>query len=88
MMIRDPIVEEVRAVRERLASEFNFDIRAIVADAQRRQATSNRKVVSFQQEPVQGKSKEANDSVGGVAGPSCSPEFNPTMTPPANSHLE
>ena len=38
-MIRDPIVDEVRAIREELAARFNFDIRKIVEDAQRRQAT-------------------------------------------------
>ena len=33
-MIRDPIVDEVRAIREELAARFNFDIRKIVEDAQ------------------------------------------------------
>jgi predicted Holliday junction resolvase-like endonuclease len=47
-MIRDPIVDEVRAIREELAAKFNFDIRKIVEDAQRRQATSQSRVVSFQ----------------------------------------
>jgi hypothetical protein len=39
-MICDPIVDEVRAIREQLAAQFDFDIRKIVEDAQRRQATS------------------------------------------------
>ncbi len=47
-MIRDPIVDEVRAIREELAARFDFDIRKIVEDAQRRQATSQSRVVSFQ----------------------------------------
>jgi hypothetical protein len=47
-MFRDPIVEEVRAIREQLAARFNFDIRKIVEDAQRRQAASNAKIVSFE----------------------------------------
>jgi hypothetical protein len=47
-MIRDPIVDEVRAIREELSARFNFDIRKIVEDAQRRQATSGSPVVSFQ----------------------------------------
>ena len=50
-MIRDPIVDEVRAIREELAARFNFDICKIVADAQRRQATSQSRVVSFQKPP-------------------------------------
>ena len=50
-MIRDPIVDEVRAIREELAARFNFDIRKIVEDAQRRQAASQSRIVSFQ-EPI------------------------------------
>ena len=34
----DPIVEEVRKIRERRAAEFGFDLRAIIADAKKRQA--------------------------------------------------
>jgi len=48
-MIRDPIVDEVRAVREQLSARFDFDIRRIVEDARRRQASSQARVVSFQQ---------------------------------------
>ena len=47
-MIADPIVEEVRAIREQLAAKFDFDIRKIVADAQQRQASSQARVVSFE----------------------------------------
>jgi hypothetical protein len=47
-MIRDPIVDEVRAIREQLAARFDFDIRKIVKDAQERQASSQARVVSFQ----------------------------------------
>lgn len=47
-MIRDPIVDEVRAIREELAAQFDFDIRKIVEDAQKRQATSPSRVVSYQ----------------------------------------
>jgi hypothetical protein len=47
-MIRDPIVDEVRAIREELAARFDFDIRKIVKDAQERQASSQARVVSFQ----------------------------------------
>ena len=47
-MFHDPIVEEVRAIREQLAAQFNFDIRKIVEDAQRRQATSQSRIVSFE----------------------------------------
>jgi hypothetical protein len=54
-MIRDPIVDDVRAIREALAARFDFDIRKIVEDAQRRQASSQARVVSFQRpsQPLQ-----------------------------------
>jgi hypothetical protein len=47
-VIRDPIVDEVRAIREELSARFDFDLRKIVEDAQRRQAASQSRVVSFQ----------------------------------------
>ncbi|MEX1231143.1 MAG: hypothetical protein WEB58_12935 [Planctomycetaceae bacterium] len=47
-MLRDPIVEEVRAIREQLAAECNFDIRKIIDDAQRRQKASKSRIVSFE----------------------------------------
>ena len=50
-MTHDPIVEEVRAIRERLAAKFDFDLGRIIADAQERQATSGARVVSFQTGP-------------------------------------
>jgi hypothetical protein len=36
--IDDPIVREVRRVREKLAAKFNYDLRAMFADVQKRQA--------------------------------------------------
>ena len=47
-MTPDPIVAEVRAIREQLAAQCHFDIREIIADARRRQAQSNSRIVSFQ----------------------------------------
>jgi hypothetical protein len=43
----DPIIEELHRVREELAAQFNFDIYAIGADLQARQAKEDRPVVSF-----------------------------------------
>jgi len=42
----DPIVEEVRAIREKRAARFNFDVGAIVEDAMKRQGKDGREVVS------------------------------------------
>ena len=44
-MTNDPIVAEVRAIREQLAAQFDFDIRQMIADAQRRQAASGSRVI-------------------------------------------
>ena len=44
---RDPIVEEIREVRQQQAARLNYDVRAIVEDARKRQNEGNRKVVSF-----------------------------------------
>jgi hypothetical protein len=45
-MSDDPIVAEVRAIREKQAARFNFDIAAMVEDAMKRQGKDGRKVVS------------------------------------------
>jgi hypothetical protein len=41
----DPIVDEIREIRERHAAQFGFDVRAIAKDAQERDAVGDRKVV-------------------------------------------
>lgn len=38
-MWEDPIVAEVRAVREQLAAKFNFEVHAIFADLRQRQGS-------------------------------------------------
>ena len=44
-MSSDPIVDEIRETRERLAAQFGFDVRAIAEDVRRRDAAGDRKVV-------------------------------------------
>jgi hypothetical protein len=51
-MIEDPIVAEVRRAREEIAKKFNYDLRAMVEDARKRQAESGRQVVSFPPRPA------------------------------------
>ena len=46
-MSRDYIVDEVRRIREEQAARYNFDIKAILAAAKKRQRKSAHKVVSF-----------------------------------------
>ena len=46
-MSRDPIVEEVRRVREAQAAKHGFDVNAILSAAKKRQRRSGRRVLSF-----------------------------------------
>ena len=46
-MITDYIVEEVRKVREAQAAQMNFDIKKIIAEAQKKQQQSIHQIVSF-----------------------------------------
>jgi len=44
-MYEDPIVDEVRKTRERLAEKYNFDIEAIFEALRKRQDASGKKLV-------------------------------------------
>jgi hypothetical protein len=44
-MWEDPIVTEVRKVRERLARQFDFDVHAIFADLRKRQPLPGSRLV-------------------------------------------
>ena len=46
-MPRDPIVHEVRRVREDEAGQHGFDVKAILVASKKRQRRSRRKVVSL-----------------------------------------
>jgi ribosomal protein L14 len=48
-MPRDPIVDEVRRVREAEAAKHGFNVRAILVAAKKRQRRSRSRVVSFVQ---------------------------------------
>ncbi len=45
--MNDPIITEVRRIREQRAAKFGFDLKRIMADARRRERTSGRKVVTL-----------------------------------------
>ena len=47
-MYDDPIVEEVRKIRERLAGKHNFDLGSIFEDIRKRQATLGKRLVRRQ----------------------------------------
>ena len=46
-MAKDPIVDEVRRIREEQAARYSFDLKAILDAAKKRQRRSRHKVVSF-----------------------------------------
>ena len=46
-MSRDPIVDEIRAIRAAIAQEHGNDLNAIVAALKRREGTDGRRVVSL-----------------------------------------
>ena len=46
-MYQDPIVAEVRAIREAYAKRFNYDLDAIYRDLKEQERKSGRKMVSF-----------------------------------------
>ena len=43
----DPIIAELRAVRDAHAARFNYDVKAIFRDLQARQTASGRKYASY-----------------------------------------
>jgi len=53
-MFKDPIVEEVRAIRQQHAAHFNFnfDLRKIAEDFKKKERQSGRKLVSFPYKPA------------------------------------
>jgi hypothetical protein len=46
-MWKDPIIEEIRQLREQYASQFNYDFENIFQDIQKRQDKMDKKLVSF-----------------------------------------
>jgi hypothetical protein len=45
-MWRDEILEEIHKIREEHAKAFNYDLKAICDDLRKRQAVSDRKIIS------------------------------------------
>ena len=46
-MKKDPIIEEIRKVREQHAAKFNYNLDEIVKDLKKREKKAKRKVVSL-----------------------------------------
>lgn len=59
-MWKDPIVEEVRRIRQEHAKQFNYDLRAIVDDLRKQQEQTGRKYVRFEpRRPSETKTRRA-----------------------------
>jgi hypothetical protein len=52
-MTNDSIIDEIRRNRGEYAERFNYDIRAMVEDAKRRQLMGDRQVVHLPPRPAQ-----------------------------------
>jgi hypothetical protein len=46
-LAQDPIIEEIRAIRDEFAKEHGYDVKAIVAALQREEAESGLQVISL-----------------------------------------
>jgi hypothetical protein len=51
-MIKDPLVEEVRSIREAYARQFGYDLAAICLDLKEQELRSGRQVVTLKPKPV------------------------------------
>ena len=60
-MFNDPVVEEVRRVRDKLAARFDYNIEAIVENARKEQEASGQKTFSFP--PRKPKTSQAKKAV-------------------------
>jgi hypothetical protein len=51
----DPIVAEVRKIKDQLAARYNYDAEAMLRDTMRRQRRGGRKVVTLARRPASSK---------------------------------
>lgn len=54
-MEADPIIEEVRRIRQEYAQRFGYDLRAVAADLRKREQQHPERLVSFPPKPARGK---------------------------------
>jgi len=45
--MEDHLINEIRAIKDKLASKYNYDLRAIYNDVAQKQRPSNRKIVNL-----------------------------------------
>lgn len=75
-MWEDPIVAEVHRTREKLAAQYNFDIKAFFVDLHKRQIALGARLVRQQNQPNQ---ELQTDALRGVSHNSKSPQATPRV---------
>ena len=45
--MEDQLINEIRAIKDKLASKYNYDLRAMFADIVQKQNISNRRIVNL-----------------------------------------
>lgn len=65
MMVSNPITDEIREIRHRLANQFNNDVNRIGADLRQREASSGRRVVRLPSRPPSNTTNHAMQRSGG-----------------------
>ncbi len=67
-MVPNPITEEIREIRHRLAAQFDNDVFRIGAETRRRQTASGRRVIRLpRRTPADGKSSSQGTKLGVIA---------------------
>ena len=64
-MVPNPITDEIREIRHRIAAQFDNDVYRIGADLRRREAASGRKVVRLPSRPPTRTTNHAMQRSGG-----------------------
>ena len=65
-MINDPIVNEVRRIRDELAKKFNYDIDAIFIDLREKQKKYSNRIVNLRSERKGEQASAPDAKSGGV----------------------
>ena len=73
----DPIVDEVRRIRDAHAAKFNYDAKAIFRDIKEQEKRSGRKYVSFADDRIEPKPRVAPNQAPPPAGPAVAVPDNP-----------
>lgn len=84
-MWEDPIVAEVHRTREKLAAEYNFDIKAFFADLRNRQSALGARLVRQKNRPNQASQPDWGRHSGSFGFHVAGPGAATVKTPPDNS---